>query len=344
MPPKTRLILCAVLLPAAVAGSNQLLLEWAPGHWLRLLLYPWMAISTAALGWCVGTYLSPPWLRWLVFGWCLVLLDCLTIAACIGGDVESQFGYSLVMAQISLIILWAVLATANWQWRLPVVLATAAAVIVFSGSFDDAWGQPNWSLLMLLATVVILILCCALRFSGFALLDLNGAWPLNEQPQLYRNQFGLKHMLTWATALVPILLVLRGADFFVLKRLGGPDLFSLALLAIVLASVNLIAIWAVLGHGRALVRLAALFVVPYLLAVGMSRHLEYVELKYVMARGVGRFRSTTFTNAWYDSLLRGIADDGDSLVRFLCVNAALLAALLLFLRASGYRLAKSQPQ
>jgi hypothetical protein len=345
LPSRNRLILFAVLLPAAVAGSNQWLLTWAPGEWLRLLFYPWMAASTAVLSWCAGKYLSPAWLRWLIFGWCLLLLDCLTIAACVGGDVERHFAYVMVLAQISLIVLWAILATAKWQWRLPVVLAAAAALIVFSAYFGSSWWRRNWSLnwslLMLVATVVTVVVCIALRLAGFALREPTDTSALNSHHALGANQFGLKHMLIWATALVPILLVLRGADFLVLKRLGGPDIFSLAITAIVLATVNLVAIWAVLGRGHWLLQLATLLVIPYFLAEGLRRYLSYVELAYVTIRGRGPWNTVAFNRAWYDSLVRGIADEKDSLIHFLCINAALLAALLLFLRASGYRLAKA---
>ncbi len=150
-------------------------------------------------------------------------------------------------------------------------------------------------------------------------------------------------MLLWATALVPLLLVMRGLDFFVLKRFGGaPDSFSFALVAMVMAAVNLIAIWSVLGQGHWTLRLAALLAVPYLLAVGTSMYLQYVEWTYRTTWAFGQRSRWAFSRAWYDSLVRVIADHRESLVNWLCLNAALLAALLLFLRASGYRLIKNR--
>ena len=82
-----RFVLCAIVLPIFVAASNQLLIAYGDFLFLRVWLFPWMALSTAALGWMVGRYLSPAWLRWLVFGWSLALLNLLTIAACLGGNV-----------------------------------------------------------------------------------------------------------------------------------------------------------------------------------------------------------------------------------------------------------------
>ena len=227
LPSPSRLITFAVLLPAAVAGSNQLLFELAPSfHGLRVWLYPWMALSTAVLSWSAGRYLSPAWLRWVVFAWCLILLDMLTIAACLTHRTEMHFGHMMVAAQISLIVLWTVLASGNWQWRMPLGLFAAAGLIVFASTFRPYWGRPDWNLLMIVTTLVILLVCGAIRLSGFALQQPTRetlGW--SDHHSLKTIQFGLKHMLLWATALVPLLLVMRGLDFFVLKRLGAGQLF-----------------------------------------------------------------------------------------------------------------------
>jgi hypothetical protein len=336
-PSHGRLLLLVVLLPAFVAGSNQLLFELTPSfHGLNFAIYPWMAISIAVLSWSAGRYLSPAWLRWVVFAWCLILLDLLTIAACLTYRVEMHFGHMMVAAQISLIVLWAVLASGNWQWRMPLGLVAVAVLIVFSSTFRSYWGAPDWNLLMIVTSLVILLVCGAIRLSGFALQQpADDTLGRSEHQSIKTTQFGLKHMLIWATALVPILRVMRGLDFFVLKRLGAPDIFSFALVAMVMAAVNLIAIWSVLGQGHWMLRLAALLAVPYLLAVGTSMYVQYIESTYRTTWAFGRW---DFSRAWYDSLVRTIADQRESLVNWLCLNAALLAALLLFLRASGYRL------
>src|SRR5688500_947505 len=167
-PSRGRLITFAVLLPAAVAGSNQLLFELAPSfHGPRAWLYPWMALSTAVLSWCTGRYLSPAWLRWVVFAWCLILLDMLTIAACLTRRTEMRFGHMMVAAQISLIVLWVFLVSGTWQWRIPLGLVAAAGLIVFASTFRPYWGAPDWTLLMIVTSLVILMVCCAIRFSGF---------------------------------------------------------------------------------------------------------------------------------------------------------------------------------
>ena len=170
LPPPRRLFGFAVLLPAAMAISNQLLLNLASGPWLRNWLYPWMAFTVAVLSWCVGRYLSPAWLRWLVFVWCLALLDALTIPACLSGPIEEHFAYVMVSAQISLITLWAVLSRVGWQWRLPGLLIGVPALISFARIISPvAPSYNNWNVLMLLAAVSVLLLCGMLRLSRFLL-------------------------------------------------------------------------------------------------------------------------------------------------------------------------------
>ena len=341
LPSRGQLFFFAVLLPALVAGSNQLLFEIVPTFpGLRIALYPWMAFSIAVLSWSAGGYLSPAWLRWGVFAWCLILLDMLTISACLTHRTEMHFGHMMVAAQISLIVLWTVLARGNWQWRMPLGLVAAAALIVFASTFRSYWGAPDWNLLMIVTSLVILLVCGAIRISGFALQQLAGdtsGW--SEYHSLKTTQFGLKHMLIWATSLVPILLVMRGLDFFVLKKLGGPDLFPFVLVALVVATANLIAIWTVLGQGRLFVRLFALLLIPFLLAATMSQYLAHIESTYRVTLQTRRGQIyQDYSRAWYNSLVNGIVEGRDSWASWLWLDAALLAALLLFLRASGYRL------
>jgi hypothetical protein len=343
LPQPGALLTFAVLLPAAVAATNQVLFELVPSYpSLRTWLYPWMAASTAVLSWCAGRYLFPIWLRCTVFAWCLALLDTLTIAACFGRGVDNHFGYALVASQVSLIVLWAILADANWQWRLPIVLVTASAVIVFSGSFDDSWNARHWNLLIIVTALVVALVCGLLRWRKFTLrhADKESIGPRDNE-SLRTHQFGLKHMLLWATAMVPILVVVRGLDFLLFKRLGGSDLLPFALVALSVASVNLIAIWAVLGKGLVIARVAALVVLPYLLAMGLRSYLQHIESTYKTWRiGTSGQNYQIWSNAWFDSLINGIFDANDNSVSWLWLNAALLAALLLFLRASGYRLAR----
>src|SRR4029079_10155620 len=150
LPSLGRLFVFAVLVPVVVAASNQLLLR-AIGTRLELApwLYPWIVTSTAALSWCTGRYLGPAWLCWIIFAWCLALLDLLTFIACITHRVEYQFGYALVSAQIGLLILWAIAGPGPWQLRLPSIAAVAPVVIIFCGSFvNNSYVARSWNVMM----------------------------------------------------------------------------------------------------------------------------------------------------------------------------------------------------
>ena len=326
LPSTNRLLAFAVLLPAAVAGSNQFLFDLLPFHQsLRPWLYPWMALTTAVLSWSVGRYLSPAWLRWLVFAWCLALLDLLTIAACLDHRVEPQFGFVLVSAQISLIALWAILAQVGWQWRLPGALIAASVLIAFIGFLPRGW-RREWDIMMTITTVVVVLLSAGLRWRAFVLWRPPSSTPITRNDTvLAQHQFGLKHMLIWATAVVPLLLVLRGAEFWAFGYLGDMEAaFACGLVALSVATVNLIAIWSVLGRGLWAVRFLALLVSPPLIAMGITRYSAHIEAKY------GRWPNVPILDALIDMQEHWFA--------WLWLNAALLAALLLFLRASGYRL------
>jgi hypothetical protein len=351
LPSIGRLFVFAVLLPAFVAVTNQLLFELSPSYrGLRIWLYPWMVTSTAVLSWCTGRYLSPAWLRWVVFAWSIALVDILTIAACMGWRVEQHFGYALVSAQVGALVMWGLLANIGWQWRLPAVLGAAAAVMVFSGSFYSvnpltriSRAARDWNVLMIASAVIVAILSLTLRMRGFVLRAGELSELRSHEPTgMGAHQFGLKHLLIWSAALVPILLLARGLDFVVFKRLGAPLLFSFVVFAIGIAAANLLTVWTVLGNGRLGLRLAAVLAVPWLLAIGMELFLEFVASSHRVLR-ISRNGELyyTWTRDWENSLICTIFDGRGTLVNWFWLSAALLAALLLFLRASGYRLTRS---
>jgi len=320
----TRFLLCAVLLPAAVAASNYALLT---NYWqARFFLYPWMAFSTAALSWVVGRYLSPAWLRWLVFGWSVALLDLLTISACLGGPLPRHFAYALVSAQVSALTLWAILGPIGWQWRWPTVLPGAAIIILFCKVFES-WGDDQWKFRMLVVTTIVIMLCGALRLRGFTLRRSANDETTAANAPMQLHQFGVKHLLIWTAALVPILIVLRGIDFLNFLDVGNFGMFPFALLVFAIAIVNMIAIWSVLGSGPWPMRIGALLVIPPLLATGVIR---YMENLYSAVPGR------------YDSVVYDIARSGISWRIWLCLDAAFLAAMLLFLLANGYRLGRAK--
>jgi hypothetical protein len=327
-----RLLIFAVLVPAFVAGTNQWIYNAVPSvRWLEPWLYPWMIFTTAVLSWCSGRYLPRALLRWVVFGWSLVLLDLLTLAATQDGRIPDQFGYLLVSSQISLLVLWAVLGPISWQWRLPVALVAAPLVIGLTGAVSDRWWGQAWNMTLIFAAAAIVLLCVWLRGRGFKLARQQRSAPENKPVSAFaENQFGIKHMLVWAAAVVPLLLLMRGGiDFFVFS--GVQDLetaFAAVAVGASLATVNLIAIWAVLGNGLIFARIALLLIIGPLLAAGLTYYSMYIGAKY----------GPSWPNV---PILDAVYSMQDHWFAWLPLNAALLAALLLFLRAAGYRLVRN---
>ncbi len=323
---RLRLLVCAIVIPAAVAGTNQAVFELAtknPG--LRDWLYPWMAFTTAVLSWCVGRYLSPAWLRWMVFAWSLALLDLLTIAVCLSGPLRNDFAFLLISAQVSLLALWTILSRVDWQWRLPGAVAGISLLIVFVGN----WYWEEWVVLIMLAGVVIALVSAGLRSVGFSLQPIKRDNPNAPQSDLFVAQFGTKHLLIWATALSLLLLVARGLDLYIFAALDAKSIFPAGALSISLAALNLIVIWAILGSGGWLFRVSLLVLVPYSLGIAL--------------RSLAALYHPPLYVPWPSSpMLSMLINMEDQWPQWIWFNAMLLAALLLFLRASGYRLIRNR--
>jgi hypothetical protein len=276
----------------------------------------------------VGRYLYPAWFRWLLFIWCLLLLDMLTIAACMGGRVPDRTGYLLVAAQINLLTFWAILGSGTWQVRLPAVLVGASATILLCFAISGFWSSQAWAFTMMLAPLVGGALCIGLRLFGFQLRPAHRAnSSTSDDATLQRHQFGLRHLFLWATAVVPLLLASRGVDYlFFVPWIDGESVFVATLLAVSIATINLLAIWCVLGAGWWIARLACLFLIPLLIAAGFTFYSYFLELTY------GGWTNVPMLDAFIETR--------DDWFVWLWTSAALLAALLLFFRAAGYRLTR----
>jgi hypothetical protein len=133
-------------------------------------------------------------------------------------------------------------------------------------------------------------------------------------------------MLIWAAAMAPLLVVARGMEFLIFSDLDYSTTFQSVWLSLAIATLNLLAIWAVLGSGPWPLRIAALIILPYALSLGVERYADSLH------PGLGR----SWTTLTY--MLREMRGQWAS---WLSLNAILLAALLLFVRANGYRLLRA---
>ena len=300
LPSLSSLLLFGLVIPAAIALSNQWLLErhWILNRnsnlsWHHYALYPWMALSAAAASWSAGRYLYPAFLRCIVFVWCLVLLDLLTFMASLGSTHDSQFGYMLVSAQINLLILWTILGSGGWQWRLPMMLAVTPLVVLLGSSIGSTWWlasrywyngngwfSQSWQRVVLLAAIVAALLCAALRWPGFSLQPRQYTAPDANSQSLRVSQFGVRHMLIWSAAIVPLLLIARSLDFLFITKFRQNELFPITLLAVSLATVSLTAIWVVLGAGKWYLRFPFILHAPLLTTAALEGYSLYVRSQF----------------------------------------------------------------
>jgi hypothetical protein len=117
-----------------------------------------------------------------------------------------------------------------------------------------------------------------------------------------------------------------------LTKFKQNEFFPFALLSVSLATVSLVAIWVVLGSGAWYVRLPFLFIAPLIMAAA----LEGYSLSF--RNGFTNFISPYSAGSPIFGLY---IEMSGSWFAWIWQGTALLAALLLFLRASGYRFVRS---
>jgi hypothetical protein len=163
---------------------------------------------------------------------------------------------------------------------------------------------------------------------GFSLQPLSAEGADAASGRRPKYQFGTRHMLIWLTVAGPLLLFARSIDF------ARGMVFPSALLAVSLATVNLFAIWAILGGGNRILRFFTLLGVPTLIALGLELYSYHVNT--MVANAVRLRRSSSYQGIYWI-----IRDMDDLWIPWLWLDAVLLAALLLFVRAKDYRLMRT---
>jgi hypothetical protein len=180
------------------------------------------------------------------------------------------------------------------------------------------------------SAVVLAVVCLALRIKGYRLYQAAPAGDESQPPQREILQFGVKHMLIWTTALAPLLLVIQGIDRIVFRRYKIVDLFPGVFICVLTAMVCLATIWLTLGKGNVAVR--ALIFVLSVVGSGVAMYVLSERLRPIYGN-------------WPDPILINTTVALSRLwgVWFALVGG-LLAAMLLFLRAADYRLARRRRQ
>jgi hypothetical protein len=325
-----RFALVALTLPTAIAAVDHLpWMNWsvfASYGTRQQFFFLWLVAKTALLAWCAGRMFGATLYGWILLGWGVALIDVNTFRASIGSDDVAGLAFTSISAQLGFLVLWSILATTAAAWRIAAGMAATAGIIFHATSLHAGWSYDSMPITQALAAFVVAILCVSLRLAGFRLQQIDRLPDPGESKQRDVFQFGVKHMLIWTTALPPLLLVMKGIDWFVYRQLGYVDIFPAALLSACTALVTLATIWLVLGQGLAVLRIA--FAALAIFAVGWTMYVQ--SISYALVYG-----------PWpRQPMIRMIITLESLWGVWFALVSGLLAAMLLFLRAAGYRLVR----
>ncbi len=333
-----RLLTLAVLLPVAIFLVDQCAASvWAnhPGSvTVAVVLYAIFIAQVGLSGWIVGRWLDQPVLCGAVYAWLIAMVDCQALALTGGRGYRDEVGflaYTLISAQIGMVVLWTVLGTLRWQWRLPfmLVLAVIPGYFCFPLHEDSPYWSlmrdEGWSMALLVQCAVLLAVCVFVRLMGFRLVRLpqGGTTPPPADGRAVL-QFNIRDMLIWTTAAVPVLVLAKALDWASFGIfIGSGDLLPATTLAIGFAVVSLIAMWSALGSGPALVRAGVLAIATPAVGASVAWLAEAEEAS-----------SPSYRFFWL------LVFAGGSWIAWTILAAGFLAAMLLMFRARGYRLAR----
>lgn len=318
--PLTRLVFVGAIVPAIFAVVDQWLMQrmFQAGPSRDLAAAELMAVlvvQVGLLGVLCGRMVEPGWLRWVIYGWGLVLMDLHVIWLADSWTI-SLLRSSLLAAQVGLVTVWAILGGGRWVTRVPVVLAVAA-IVCLPLLGPQVYFNETWSLFGV-QTGALCLICGVLRSQRFRLgrmsppttSEQTGASAVAAPPV----QFGLRDLLFWMTALAVILAMAQGTNWLILTT------------GILAAIVLVAALWAALGKDPAWLRW------PLFALIAVSAGIVFT---------VGEYFTRVSNSTW-----SGLSDWRYMLRyhwEFLAwppLAGGLLAAALLIFRTLGYRLSR----
>jgi hypothetical protein len=254
---------------------------------------------------------------------------------------EQSHCASLFAAQLGLIVVWTILGPGRWtvRWPLGLVVGSLFTLPLLHFPFYVGLLSGSRSSAVLLASqlVALFALGALLRRRGYAL-TMPTAMPMSETTgdlsRLHTNQFGVRDVLLWTTALAAICGLARAIGlpledwlsdeysmWFVPASIGAAA--GIALLA---------ALWAALSEAGRSRRygIGLLLVAAAGLLAGLSDWLPW-------ACGRGRAWLARRSLSSIDYCLMFLDDEQGILVG-IAITGAMLFATLLFVRGLGYRL------
>lgn len=342
-----RLVLIGAVLPATYVIVNTRLVGYvSPAPLLAALV-----TEVGLLGLLCGRFVRPLWLMWLIYGWVWLVMEMLVVPLAmyeIWKWETDSLPAALLGGQLGLVIVWAILGSSRWTIRWPVALLLAAAI--FAPIASHKTPPTELLILMVVQSAILAAVCVLLAVLRFRLAIAkpadNGAVSQTVPPDaalLSTNQFRLRDVLFWTTALAIALAIARAAGYWgasleVWQQIRAGLIKSGALAvflptpthAAFVAFINLIALWAALGAGPARVR-CLVFVICALAAAMANGLIDYY-------RNAPSWRS--LPSPWYLDWDLIWLFETSTMQSLLLVGGMLFAALLIF-RGLGYRLCQS---
>jgi hypothetical protein len=345
------LLLVGVAMPAGLALANRLILNQGTlGYFdgmLVIALFGFYVLQVAGVGWAVAKFVQPWPLRWIIYAWTMLLIDLqlLFLSQSVSSEAVRSLSHGIFAGQLSLFVVWGILAGGPLVWRLPALLVVLWVYLNFY-SLLVLMRQPNWmflswSDLVVMQTVVLSILCGALRLAGFslALVSDDTVSAGNQQTPAGPGrrsllQFGIRDVLIATTSLALLLALAKAGDLLTLqyvRHIYDRGFLFVFTIAIGTAAVVIVALWSALGRGHILIRAVTLLAAS--LAVGWPLGWYCVNI------GQPSSQATMFTTShayWLDQWY----SPGYWWLGWMFLTGALLAASLVIYRTLGYRLVR----
>jgi hypothetical protein len=345
-----RLLLVGVLLPAALAWANHLLLHSAQvSRWDGMRIAPvfgFYVLQIGCVGWAVAKYIQPWPLRWLIYGWTMLLTD-LQLLVLVNSDFSDAIrclSSGIFAGQLSLFVVWGIMARGSIGWRLPALVVLLAVywscytMLIRIG--QQSWDAfVSWSDLVAMQTALLSLLCGCLRLAGFSLVIVtpdNDTVPAGTSRRSL--QFGIRDVLIGTTSLALLLAVAKAGDFLTvryLRHIYDHGFLFVFTIAISTAAVLIVALWAALGRGHVLVRAITLLVAS--LAVGGPLGWYCVNIGQPQAMAIWAAPNASATTAYW---LQHWYAPGYWWLGWMFLAGTLLAASLVIYRTLGYRLVR----
>jgi len=302
--------------------------------------FAFYAGQLALVSWAVARYIEPWPLRWIIWVWTMVLIDLQLAVVTAVEHVPTQalncLGTGVLAGQLGALIVWGVLGSGPLVWRFP-----ALAVLLLVGwrlydvlvrlAHSGHWYQLGWNDLLWVQAIVLAGLCGILRLLGFKLAKAEGTLANTEEPGSARRslQFSIRHVLIGTTSLAVALAAAKAGDVLTsrfLQNSYAAGLLFVALVAICTAAVLLVALWAALGEGSAVLRCLVLLLASLVLGAPIAWYCVFVGQLRMGRNFDFRLMHWYATGHWW--------------IGWMFLAGTLLASLLILFRMLDYRLVR----